>query len=1709
MKIDERVLDLLLRWEAGSDAEQSLDAVELAGGDPKLAQLLQQHIGELQRVAWLNRDVPADVPLEMPSMEQLGNSLLLPDDLELEQLQAFILKAEILEPEKLSRLVDTRSPKNAIQLSNQLLEESLLTRFQLRAISHGKTRGLKLGRYVILDKIGEGGMGQVYRAWHSRMDREVALKVLPRAAMSKDDGVARFNQEVQVASQLSHPNIVTAFDADEAEGLHFLVMEFVNGKDLSTIVRREGPLSVERTIDYITQAARGLEYAHGVGLVHRDIKPANLLLDEDGMVKILDMGIARMDGSDHTNLTQNGAVMGTVDFMSPEQAIDAKSVDGRADIYSLGCTLYFLLTRRPPFGGDTIMARLLAHRDVLPPKLHGLRKDVPPALELIYQKCMAKRPEDRYADASKLIADLELIGPQASPGDGSQLRLQRPEAELDTASPVDDATQQYLGVGLIVAPKRSLANLPKTSLGLPGRWGGYYAGLVGLLLLFVGGYFAVGPWFGGHAADGRLAISIDAGAFADQLHDRELTLQSVETDESVYIRLDSPELSRTLAPGTYRFVLDPQSGIKPDVSEVTIASAADSPVRITWNPTTADKAASLDENSMQNAAANQGGGASRPAATVELPPKFANVAQPWVDLLSTIKLPDHVIFGNWQRNGDVLIGTGGIHRRVMAPYAVRGDYQLEVEFTRDVGNEAIGLHLPVADTSCDLVLSGWSGTLSGLRKIDGANLDRQPRHTGSLHTGSIITSGKQHKVLVQVKMKSPEEANIAVALDNMPLIDWTGKTDSLCHDEEAFFPLVQSPGLFSFRDRTQFQSFRIRSLGSGEGTSLGDDWGSPYFPVADAPPSYLEHRCVNWNGKSYYRSQEVLSLTEAQRLAKKYHGRLLTISSPAEQEFIFARFRGQPCWLSGWRPSYSNQWRDERNRQLTYLGKWAPGQPDSFSNTELVLGLYYPSAEAYGWNDYAPYNRIYAILEWGDEEADAANAVAGDSDVAPWESIFNGRDLTGWTEHGPGGWRVEDGQIVVQGNSYGDSGWLMLDKQFDAYELEFEYSLSTGGNSGVFLDGTPDKPVQGSEFLEVQLLDDDAPRYQGLPQIRRTGSLYDIAAASVLTPAQKTTWKKVRVRFDGKTAAVYLNDALVMRHQLSRQYATGHIGLQKHTGLSAFRNLRVRELREPIEEEEPHFALQPNGPWIDLLPLIKIPEHEQSGTWRQRDTGLLGIGGGKAHIVIPYAVKGSYQLEAEITRVEGNKGLAIHLPIDSHACDYVLSSTGGPVRGFQFVDLSDIHQHDPASGLLQRDVDLTNGKSYKLEIKVQRRGEDEVQLSATLDGERVAYWTGNIRRLSQTPAVYFPVASLLGVYLNETSAEFHSLKLRHLGSGEGQEVAGDWQDPYCAVADQPPASVIKDCKTWGGRYYYSFPERLPLESAQRLAVALQGRLLTVSSPAEEAAIRGGLANNTIWTAGWRRGAENVWYDERNRRVPYLGDWETGVPFNGRPLEQFMAIRNIPSNPYQPSRSERQALPPSYRLRTVIEWGSEYPANATPRTYSPEARPFDLDPQLGSMLQQLERWDVTPAGSVAVDGDGYLRMTKPDSMILTKRTDWGNVDVRFVLSAAAGTEAFLIFEKRDGFAITSSVRDVGQAIGVGYQGRDFGARESGHTKGNIPYRQDFELRFRTQNGSRWIDVNGAISSGVGWQDEPNGAVGILLKKGSLTIKRVEFIQRNLN
>jgi serine/threonine protein kinase len=345
-------------------------------------------------------------------------------------------------------------PAEPAKVAGFLVRDAILTHFQAEQVLQGKWRRFTIGKYKVLERLGAGGMGSVYLCEHKLMRRRVAVKVLPTAKADDPSSLERFQREARAVAALDHPNIVRAYDIDQDDKLHFLVMEYVDGSSLQEIIKKVGPMSVERAAHYMRQSALGLQHAHeSAGLVHRDIKPGNILVNRSGTVKILDMGLARFFHDEEDILTKkyDENVLGTADYLAPEQALDSHAVDIRADIYSLGATFYFCLTGRTPFTEGTVAQKLIWHQTRQPKPIRQLRAEVPEELAALIERMMAKDPAQRPQTPLE-VADALAPFTQGAIGPP-------PEEEMPRLSPA--------ALGLTVVDGGSSVSTPAFSSGPP------------------------------------------------------------------------------------------------------------------------------------------------------------------------------------------------------------------------------------------------------------------------------------------------------------------------------------------------------------------------------------------------------------------------------------------------------------------------------------------------------------------------------------------------------------------------------------------------------------------------------------------------------------------------------------------------------------------------------------------------------------------------------------------------------------------------------------------------------------------------------------------------------------------------------------------------------------------------------------------------------------------------------------------------------------------------------------------------------------------------------------------------------------------------------------------------------------------------------------------------------------------------------------------
>jgi serine/threonine protein kinase/WD40 repeat protein len=641
--------------------------------------------------------------------------------------------------------------------------------------------GRTIRDYKLILKLGEGGMGAVYKALHTKLHKSVALKVLPAERLKDKDAVTRFEREMRAVGKLEHKNIVRALDAGEENGVHYLVMELVEGGDLATLIRRKKTLPIDEACDYIWQAARGLQYVHQHGLVHRDIKPSNLMLctaamdDEESSgptLKILDMGLALLDemrSKAADELTGAGSIMGTLNYMAPEQGSNSHSVDIRADIYSLGATLYKLLCGKAPFEDkkfDSPLKKLKAIATSEPQPIAEHREDVPMQLANVMHSMLAKSPNDRYATPSEVV---EALGPfirrsrsmvpmrpsgsapsvAPSPPEPSSAKSAAPPrpqrekdvdeksaGEVDTASPMSGSSS---AISVTTADShhdrlRKKAKKKSSNLAL------MCVALAALLAISLGVTLAVVM-----NRDGSETAKVDAETGDDQPSGKDGgTDETAENSE-----LDEPGSSEPL-----------------DAPPDPLTPPADPPMPLDPDPVVMDP---MD-------------GGPNPQPVPELEPNVADprplLAAPpsgeKIELLPVIDLQQDFSAGDWQRADDELVSPGETFARLQVPIELPPEYDLQIKLNVDGKSElqpTLVLGLAASGNSFNIVLDASDGRC-GLDLLGGLRYNDEENPTS--RAVRALDVGKQNVVKCRVR-----SSGIVVLCNGMQIMKWQGDLQDL------------------------------------------------------------------------------------------------------------------------------------------------------------------------------------------------------------------------------------------------------------------------------------------------------------------------------------------------------------------------------------------------------------------------------------------------------------------------------------------------------------------------------------------------------------------------------------------------------------------------------------------------------------------------------------------------------------------------------------------------------------------------------------------------------------------------------------------------------------------------------------------------------------------------------------------------------------------
>jgi serine/threonine protein kinase len=379
-----------------------------------------------------------------------------------EELVQLIRKSGMIEETKLSAYMQRRQfgrglSNDVREFADEMITDGVMTYFQAEQFLLGKWRGFTIGKYKLLERVGVGGMGQVFLCEHMFMKKRVAIKVLPPAKAEQPAALGRFYREARAAGSLEHPNIVRTHDIDQDGNLHYIVMDYVDGPNLLDVVKKFGPMDTGRAVSYIRQSAVALDFAFRNKIIHRDIKPGNILIDRKGVARILDLGLARFINDHSDQLTvkyDDKIVLGTADYVAPEQVANSHSVDIRADIYALGATFYFLLAGHPPFPTGTVSQKLLWHRTKEPTPIRTIRPELPDGLAALIGKMMAKDPRARFQTPAQVVAELEAWLPASIPLPNNEEMPQLSPAALEGMSS-ENEEQPAAAVETPVEPARA------------------------------------------------------------------------------------------------------------------------------------------------------------------------------------------------------------------------------------------------------------------------------------------------------------------------------------------------------------------------------------------------------------------------------------------------------------------------------------------------------------------------------------------------------------------------------------------------------------------------------------------------------------------------------------------------------------------------------------------------------------------------------------------------------------------------------------------------------------------------------------------------------------------------------------------------------------------------------------------------------------------------------------------------------------------------------------------------------------------------------------------------------------------------------------------------------------------------------------------------------------------------------------------------------
>jgi serine/threonine protein kinase/formylglycine-generating enzyme required for sulfatase activity len=805
------------------------------------------------------------------------------------------------------------------------------------------------GRYQVDRILGAGAMGAVYLAKDTLLDRDVALKTPTFENDENGELLKRFYREARAVSKIKHRNLCGVYDVGEIEGRNYISMEFVPGKKLTDYIKAGKPMSEKQATAIVRKIALAMHEAHSHEVIHRDLKPDNIMINQKGEPVVMDFGLVhQIDSTKSVQLSRHGALIGSPAYMSKEQVEgDHQNLTPATDQYSLGVILYQLLTFRLPFEGSlhAVLGAILTQE---PPLLRQYRPDVNPQLEAVCMKMMAKHAAERFPSMKAVAEALAQVAKTSKLDEAVTVSraIAAPLSE-DLAATVNEAPfgQFRLHEAFAWKPSATTAShLSHVKWIRSPRYAVAFAGVVFLL--------AVIFWF----RDGQALIKVKV--LSDDVevtfHDATITL----ADGSRECKVKPGDHTLHIKSGDTEFDTDTFT-LKRGKVPLVMVTLVDSEI-----------VAKLDDKEIGRR--SLGVSPAPHPGVLEAKPNSTNIPEEeWVDLLALVDLSAHTISGKWTREGSSLVceptRTGGL----MIPITIEGSYEIQSEFTRRTAEDFIAYSLPLHGAATRLVLGGFGSSVHGLTihdmRTSDAGLEVRP--------GTLV-NGRRYVLRASVTdvpsdiSDSTENSTVTVKaeLDGQEIVSWTGDSSRLFLPEPL--PNPNAIGLSAFQSVAEFHSLRLKLKKGSRAVLLGKDWKNPLDVVAEGPPESIAAECIERNGKKYFIGVNPMVYSDAQQLAKRHQGRLLTISSDDEDRFIRQHVQGRQIWMVGMRFG-DGLWRDERNRPLRYTA-WAQGDPRPKSE-DFVMAI---EGDGLGWHNYWLYDSKHACIEWG-EEYPAGNTTDG------------------------------------------------------------------------------------------------------------------------------------------------------------------------------------------------------------------------------------------------------------------------------------------------------------------------------------------------------------------------------------------------------------------------------------------------------------------------------------------------------------------------------------------------------------------------------------------------------------------------------------------------------------------------------------------------------------------------------------------------------------